>query len=235
MTTLPTPAPTLTPPGYPLRPVNGGPLPKAQPKHGNWYYEPKYNGWRAWVHVPTGTMFNCRLERLSIEREFKAALTAVRVAFVGMDGTGHVFEWLDVEAIERRHNIGRGSLLLLDSPQAGRTYKDRRARLELNCATVGIALFNELNRPLPDNCVRLTMSYRDDGALARVGDFCEAERLTNRGDWHGLWDILQECNRVLGCDFYEGLVAKRADSLYPLQLRSASEEYPYWMKHRWAF
>jgi hypothetical protein len=130
---------------------------------------------------------------------------------------------------------GRGSLLLLDSPQAGRTYKDRRARLELNCATVGIALFNELNRPLPDNCVRLTMSYRDDGALARVGDFCEAERLTNRGDWHGLWDILQECNRVLGCDFYEGLIAKRADSLYPLQLRSASEEYPYWMKHRWAF
>jgi hypothetical protein len=56
----------------------------------------------------------------------------------------------------------------------------------------------------------------------------------------GLWTILQECNRRLGCTepanhFYEGLVAKRLDSKYPLQKRSASQDFPFWMKHRWQF
>jgi len=32
---------SISPPCYPARPVNGGPLPKAQPKHGDWRYEPK--------------------------------------------------------------------------------------------------------------------------------------------------------------------------------------------------
>ena len=48
----------MNPITYPARPINGGPLEKARPKHGEWFYEPKYNGWRALVHVPTGTMFN---------------------------------------------------------------------------------------------------------------------------------------------------------------------------------
>jgi hypothetical protein len=39
-------------------------------------------------------------------------------------------------------------------------------------------------------------------------------------------------NRVLACEFYEGFVAKRTDSPYPLQLRSPSEEFPRWVKHR---
>jgi hypothetical protein len=47
----------ITPITYPARPINGGPLPNARPKQGVWYYEPKYNGWRALVHIPTGTMF----------------------------------------------------------------------------------------------------------------------------------------------------------------------------------
>ena len=45
------------------------------------------------------------------------------------------------------------------------------------------------------------------------------------------------CNRVAfnGATYYEGIVAKRADSRYPLQLRSPSIEFPFWMKHRWQF
>ena len=38
-----------------------------------------------------------------------------------------------------------------------------------------------------------------------------------------------------GCEFYEGMVAKRNDSIYPMQRRSAEVEFPFWMKHRWAF
>ena len=31
-------------------------------------------------------------------------------------------------------------------------------------------------------------------------------------------------NAMLACDFFEGVVMKRADSIYPVQLRSATEE-----------
>lgn len=43
---------------------------------------------------------------------------------------------------------------------------------------------------------------------------------------------IRDANRVLGCDFFEGVVMKRADSPYPVQLRSATEEFRGWVKHR---
>ena len=49
-----------------------------------------------------------------------------------------------------------------------------------------------------------------------------------------LYGALRQLNRQWRCTFYEGLVAKRADSLYPVQLRSATLEFPGWVKHRWA-
>jgi hypothetical protein len=49
------------------------------------------------------------------------------------------------------------------------------------------------------------------------------------------WEDLQDWNIIVGCEFYEGLVAKRNDSPYPFQLRSADVEYPMWQKHRWRF
>ncbi len=45
---------------------------------------------------------------------------------------------------------------------------------------------------------------------------------------------LRQLNRQWHCPFYEGLVAKRADSLYPVQLRSPTLEFPGWVKHRWS-
>src|SRR6266496_729948 len=90
---------------YPARPVNGGPLDNALPKHGVWLYEPKYNGWRTLVHVESGTMFNRKGERLSISAEFRPALTKLQRT---------PFEWLDCEALERRHGLGQGSLIVFD-------------------------------------------------------------------------------------------------------------------------
>ena len=42
----------------------------------------------------------------------------------------------------------------------------------------------------------------------------------------------REVNRALGCDFFGGVVMKRADSIYPAQMRSATEEFRGWVKHR---
>lgn len=192
---------TPTPPTYPARPVNGGPLPLAAEKHGEWSYEPKYNGWRALVHTPTGTMFNRKGERLTIEKEFTKALALLQPM---------PFEWLDCEALERRHGIGRGTLIIIDYINPIKhTYAERREVLEFHFET---ALMHPDNIPShglllpPNDCSPLTC-----------------------------WEEFQRLNRQVGCEFYEGLVAKRNDSLYPSQLISPERECPYWMKHRWAW
>ena len=203
----------LQAPCYPARPVNGGPLPKALPKSGDWTAEGKYNGWRAWVHNPTGAMFNRKLEPLSITHEFKPALDTLRDL---------PWEWSDVEALERRHDFGRGSLILLDylPPDPMQIYTARKSFIHLCAGMKGIEVHTELNRPLAGDCVYLPMTWRWEGAVE-------------------LWDILQRCNAALGCkpgsEFWEGIVAKRNDSLYPRQRRNPELDFPFWMKHRWAF
>lgn len=37
---------------------------------------------------------------------------------------------------------------------------------------------------------------------------------------------------IFGCDFFKGVVMKRAYSPYPVQFRSAIEEFRGWCKHR---
>jgi hypothetical protein len=188
--------------------VLGVAVPKSDGPGGSpWTLEGKYNGWRAWVHQPTRRMFNRKNEPLSITDEFEIALNELCQL---------PFEWLDVEALERRHKIGRGSLILLDAPDAGITYTERKACLNLVAGMAGIPVHKELNIPIADNSVYLPMTWRWEGAAQ-------------------LWDILQQCNAALGCQFWEGVVAKRNDSIYPKQLRSPEVDFPFWMKHRWAF
>ena len=208
------PSAIIRPPFYPARPVNGGPFPKAQPKHSEGTLEGKYNGWRAWVHNPTGAMFNRKLEPLSISHEFRPALAQLKRL---------PWEWSDTEALERRHNFGRGTLILLDYLPANpkEIYTDRKKYIQL-CAGVtgGIEVHDKPNAPIAADRVYLPMTWRYDGAAQ-------------------LWDILQQCNRALGCkpgsEFWEGFIWKRNDSIYPQQRRSADIEFPFWMKHRWAF
>src|SRR5713101_1017213 len=97
---------------YPARPINGGSLERALPKPGHWYYEPKYNGWRALVHAPTGTMFNRRGQPLSIAGLFSCALERLRT--VRLQSGGVPVEWFDCEALPGGYNrtmqAGYGSL-----------------------------------------------------------------------------------------------------------------------------
>jgi hypothetical protein len=196
-------------PCFPARPVNGGPFPKAQPKFGDWTLEGKYNGWRAWVHNPTGAMFNRDLAPLSITPEFHRALATLR---------GLPWEWSDVESLDRRHRLGRGSLILLDYLPANprETYTERKRYIQFCASLSGIPTHTELHLPLAPDCVYLPMTWSYAGASQ-------------------LWDILQQCNAALKCEFWEGFVAKRNDSVYPRQRRRADEEFPFWMKHRWKF
>ena len=205
----------MTIPTFPARPVSGGPFPKAREKIGQWIYEPKFNGWRALVHIETGTMFNRKGERLSINGEFKEALTLLRGT---LDAAA--FKWADVEALERRHGIGQGCLIMLDvipePDYAKMAYSERRRWLQpvlpaLDCFVPSWSFDRSDDRAFP----LLSMP----AAVAPTS----------------AWTELQRANKILGCQFYEGLVAKRQDSTYPIQLRSADEEYPFWIKHRWSF
>jgi len=210
----------MKPPTFPARPVNGGPLDKALPKRGDWLYEPKFNGWRALIHVPTGAMFNRKLERLSIEQEFQKAFAELRaelnknltrLLYPELHGrqclTLAEIEWADTESLERRHNRGRGSLVLLDLPML---------RLPLHQRG---CILRETFPPAIDHCAAKDSVYS----------------VPQYTDGPATYAQLLDDNRDLGCEFYEGVVAKRADSLYPLQARSPDEETTLWMKHRWKF
>ena len=215
---------TPLPPSYPARPINGGPLPKAQPKHGRWYYEPKLNGWRAWVHPRTGRMFNRENQPLSITTEFTPVLERLQVH------ARHLPEWLDVEALSRRVPVGKGSLILLDALIPG-TYVERQDCLYriFDERGLGLSWAFEQFPPPANELLRLAYCYEDIASEIAGG----AVIVDPDNDPAAAWERLQQVNRALKCELFEGLVAKRADSLYPLQLRSPDVEFPFWMKHRW--
>ena len=196
---------------FPARPIQGGRLDLAPPKRGLWYAEPKLNGWRALIHTPSGTMWNRYGALLTIADCFRPALAALaKLASRGL-------VWADCEALERRHNLGRGTLVVLDViPESGTpSYEQRRAILAslLPCDPV---FDGDTSRPVPCGAVVLTPTIRAD----------------SHADALAFYQRLREANRALRCDFFEGLVMKRPDSIYPVQLRSMTEEFRGWVKHR---
>jgi hypothetical protein len=197
--------------------MNGGPFPIARPKRGVWAYEPKVNGWRALVHASTGRMWNRRGERLSIEKEFAAVLETLRNASLPPE-----MEWLDCEALERRHNLGRGSLVLLDylAPDKA-TYEERQNTLYAALQDTLTPWPVEHTSPPEDKLLHFAYTYQDgeDPELSPAA----------------AWEKLQNLNKLWKAEVFEGFVAKRLDSPYPRQLRSPNQESPHWIKHRWEF
>src|SRR5437763_7146628 len=107
----------------PARPINGGGLELAPPKRGLWFAEPKYNGWRVLAHAPSGTCFTRHLEPLTIAHEFASALALLRRL-----GELMGIECFDCGGLERRHVIGRGTLVVLGGIIRG-SYVERRQKL----------------------------------------------------------------------------------------------------------
>ena len=203
----------VQPPSYPARPLTGGALELAPPKPGQWFYEPKNNGWRALVHAPTGSMFNRYGQPLSIAAEFGRALKCLRAAAVRVNG--HALEWFDCEALDRRHALGRGTLLVFDYLPApggvGEPWRKRKERL-----AQAFPEHDWRQVPLPEALY---------GVPGHDPAVIEPQELYRQ---------LRQLNARWGCRFYEGLVAKRVTDAYPLQLRSPHQAFVGWVKHRWA-
>jgi hypothetical protein len=199
---------------YPARPLNGGRfgLVTKKPIH---LWSMKVNGWRALIHTPTGTMFNRQGEELTIAGEFAEALE---------DLSRSSIEWLDCEALERRHNVGRGSLIILDAVVPDLIASERYQLLIRDSLDSNTWPFLFIEDRPEENKVYV-MKQTAMSEASHTGKLV----LT---DW---WGWMQLVNKQWGTDFYEGFVAKRADSVYPIQLRSPDSDCPFWIKHRWAW
>lgn len=201
---------------YPARPMQGGQnfieLCASLYADGSWVFEPKFNGWRAMLHVPTGAMFNRYNEPLSIKGEFDKAIEKIRCAPWFAVSHGPIStEWLDVEALERRHGRGQGSLVAIDLP----SMRDSGS-LQVNHTVRSVSLNCMFKSATLDHCADRDTVYS----------------IPSYSDGPALWRELQDINRSLGIVFYEGVVAKRKSSTYPIQLRSPKEETRDWVKHR---
>lgn len=203
------PPPLLT---YPARPIQGGRLELAPPKRGLWFAEPKFNGWRALVHTSSGTMWNRHGQRLTIAHCFAEALDELR------DLSEEGFLWADCEALERRHDIARGTLIVLDAipadPTFAPSYQERRAFLEslrIPQERFSSGIHEGEPRPLLLTTSRAACAHNEVLAF---------------------YDGLREANHTLKTPFFEGVVMKRGDAPYPVQLRSSTEECCALVKHR---
>ena len=214
---------TVQPPAlytYPARPLNGGPFNVAPPKRGLWAAEPKFNGWRALVHIPSGTIFNRHGERLSIGAEFASAVEILRATLAA-----EAFEWADCEGLERRHTIARGTLIVLDVIPKPGAYRDRTPPdyTERRSWLTPLAPPPSLTEIHPHS-VYLAPSTLGVRACSACNTSPQA-----------MWEAVRAANKQIGAVFYEGIVMKRCDSLYPIQLRNPDETTPAWVKHRWHF
>jgi hypothetical protein len=205
----------MNPISFPARPLSGGRfgLVTKRPVH---LWSAKLNGWRVLAHSPTGTVWNRHGQELSIADEFNDALEILSA----LSALG--IEWPDCEGLERRHNIGRGTLIILDAVLPG-TATDRFARLLDVSSRAGIPLLDIGERPEENRVYLLRQHSMSDASP--TGHSALVQR----------WQQMQALNAQWGAEFYEGLVAKRADSTYPVQLRDPDSKSPFWVKHRWAY
>ena len=194
----------MTPITYPARPAKGG-FDPAHPLPGDWRYEPKLNGWRALLHRPTGALYNRHGEPLSIGNQFRWAIGEINTRFP--DHT-----WIDCEALERRHGLLQGWLIVLDLVLPSVPYLERRDML----AAANL------------DPLELCPSTSASGWVRMLPAYTEAEAAD-------IWDMMQWVNSSLAAPFYEGFVAKRTRSTYPIQTRSGEEVTPDWVKMRFLF
>lgn len=195
----------MTPPTYPARPRKGGPLPIAVSAG---VY--KDESWRFEPKV-NGWRALVHAPTGQMWNRHGAPLSIGNEFTEALTWLATLpFEWLDVEGLERRHSIGQGSLLVLDWITTFANHDQRRQILEqfIHPYLLGFEI------TLAAGNVHLVPSarYFSKGMM--------------------LWDTLPKHNADLGCIFYEGVVAKRGDSAYPIQLRSDEEEFAGWTKHR---
>lgn len=197
---------------YPPAPSNGGLLTaQTPPKIGDWAWQPKVDDWRGIVYRPTLQVWNQYGEVSCVERQRKidAALEELQEACSHWD-------WFDIGIMENRHDGMRGSIIVFDVMGTPWNHRERRVRLEEMFTVLPLA--SEL---LAGGQVR--------NGLYVINEW-RADPVTN---WNPLTmqTYLQRENERVGFKFYEGLVAKRRDALYPVAL-APKQKTNLWVKHR---
>lgn len=194
-------------PSYPARPVNGGRLDMAMafPRTGEWVYEPKGNGRRAVIHARSGKIWNRHgIERTeSMRPVFGNALSEILRLFSEPD------LYLDCEILYGRTEYGRGTIVILDLIIPRLTYQHRRIDIESKVQCIQL-------ENIPENSLVCFPT-------------CACPKT--------LWKLAREANDAFDLPtrnpMWEGIVAKKVDSLYPIQLISDDRKFPEWVKHRY--
>jgi ATP-dependent DNA ligase len=200
--------------GYPPAPTNGGALQYALPKIGDWAWEPKVDDRRVAIHAPTQTIYNQYGELSIADRQpdkFKAALETLSFASYGG------FEWLDCGLMEYRHDMMRGCIIVFDIMANNAALDYRRAILEATFdAFSALPLASALlaGGPVHDRVFLINQWRNGDTAVPLKLEY-----------------TLKHENAKIGRKFYEGLVAKRTDGIYPIGTR-AKQKTHLWVKHR---
>ena len=189
--------------GFPPAPTNGGRFEDAPAKIGEWVWQPKVNEWRGIVHVPSSTVWSQYGDLSTVGQQGK-----IVEALAELKPFSQVLEWLDIGIFENRHDLMKGSLVIFDWITPKLPHWDRRVFLA--------QWFTSL--PCSVDTIR----------EAKAGVY-----LVN--EWYqmaaNVWEGLQKINAVLDKPFYEGLVAKRRDAIYPIQHRAKGKTH-LWVKHR---
>jgi hypothetical protein len=212
-------------PSYPARPTNGGALECALPKVGKWAWQPKVADWRGLVHPPSGRVWNRHGKRSTVEGKLTVALDQLRERLAG---------WLDVGIMER-NPLMRGCIIVFDFLPVGDeslTYDERRESLEKHsCLEIMPELWQPaLIRDTDASYIGGTSEYPMCNRVFLIRHFVDCDPLK-------LYQRLKRENEQLLIPkryppLYEGLVAKRRDKPYPMQLRGPEVRTPWMIKHR---
>lgn len=205
---------TIQPICFPPAACNGGPLETAPPKVGEWVWQPKVDDWRAIIHAPSGTVWNQYGKLSSITGKFAVALESLHKNFSKLI----MGQWLDVGMMENRHDLMRGCIIVFDLVEP---VYDQQGRY---------GLLKQMFPVLPDVSTLLS----DAGGQIRDEVYLISQR-DSLNDYDSTWryySYLQDENKRIGHKFFEGVVAKKADSLYTFG-RKPKQVTPDWIKHRW--
>jgi hypothetical protein len=197
---------------YPPAPLNGGPLESAPAKVGTWIWQPKPNDERVVIHAPSRTIWNQYGQPYTKAEAFQVALDRLEtVSFFA--------EWLDAGTTFKEGGTLSGCIIVFDLIERGLTFDERRERLAVT--------FD----PLPW-ATELVGTAEARNQVYLIPQWCPDRYIGGHGEHPlELYDRLKNENAQLDRKFYEGLVAKRADSLYPFGNRPKQQTAD-WIKHR---
>lgn len=209
---------SIEPITFPARPFSGGGIDFVTFNPSSWEYQPKVNGHRVMLHVPSGKMFNRQGGAYSNADKFDIAAAKLKLAYP--DCT-----WLDCEAIGIAGNnkLGEGSMIVLDIVKGDRLsiHSDLMDRKSEMMYRDGFKRPRTL--PAPSILEPYMLSIN---SVFVIDGFMDREEIDE--EWYSMIDF----NEAHGVTFFEGYVAKKIDSEYPIQRYEAERSTQTWVKHR---